>query len=463
MQAESPAVTPSAQVVGNAFVEQYYHILHQSPELVYRFYQDASVLSRPDPKGVMTSVMTMQGINEKILSLNYKDYIAEIKTADAQQSFGEGVIVLVTGYLTGRDNVRKKFAQSFFLAPQEKGYFVLNDVFRYVEDESAEAAPVSVNGGISENVQEVTPPPEPEPLAHVPDHPSQAPESSFEEDTNNEAEVCDPSDNDDGSITEEEIIEPPAPLNQSETVNVASVPAASHDDAPKMSYASILKAMNSNPSPVPAKSLASNIKVGPPSSNQEAVGSGKAALAIQALASTSKSGPEKSNVVEEGYSIYVRNLPQNATAAQLQEVFKMFGPIKQGGVQVRSNKQGFCFGFVEFESLGSMRSAIEASPIIIGNRKAAVEEKRTTTRVSGAVSTNSGRGRGHLSPRGGFRSESFRGRGNYGGGRGYGRGDFRGQGEFSSPPRSSSGRGAESYQRVDQNGSGNAGRQGGPK
>jgi len=60
MQAESPAVTPSAQVVGNAFVEQYYHILHQSPELVYRFYQDASVLSRPDPKGVMTSVMTMQ-------------------------------------------------------------------------------------------------------------------------------------------------------------------------------------------------------------------------------------------------------------------------------------------------------------------------------------------------------------------------------------------------------------------
>jgi len=58
--------------------------------------------------------------------------------------------------------------------------------------------------------------------------------------------------------------------------------------------------MNSNPSPVPAKSLASNIKVGPPTSNQEAFVSGKAALAIQASASTSKSGPEKSNVVEEG-------------------------------------------------------------------------------------------------------------------------------------------------------------------
>jgi len=107
-----------------------------------------------------SNVQLVQGINEKILSLNYKDYIAEIKTADAQQSFGDGVIVLVTGYLTGTDNVRKKFAQSFFLAPQEKGYFVLNDVFRYVEDESVEVTAVSVNG-VSDNVQEVTPPPEP--------------------------------------------------------------------------------------------------------------------------------------------------------------------------------------------------------------------------------------------------------------------------------------------------------------
>lgn len=54
------ATPPSAQVVGNAFVEQYYHILHSTPELVFRFYQDSSVLSRPDSNGVMTSVTTME-------------------------------------------------------------------------------------------------------------------------------------------------------------------------------------------------------------------------------------------------------------------------------------------------------------------------------------------------------------------------------------------------------------------
>lgn len=75
-----------------------------------------------------------QAINDKIQSLDYKNYKAEIKTADAQDSYQGGVIVLVTGCLTGTDNVRRKFTQIFFLAPQEKGYFVLNDVFRYVDE-----------------------------------------------------------------------------------------------------------------------------------------------------------------------------------------------------------------------------------------------------------------------------------------------------------------------------------------
>lgn len=39
-----------------------------------------------------------------------------------------GVIVLVTGYLIGKDSDKRTFAQSFFLAPQENGFFVLNDV-----------------------------------------------------------------------------------------------------------------------------------------------------------------------------------------------------------------------------------------------------------------------------------------------------------------------------------------------
>lgn len=57
-QEASPATAPSAQVVGHAFVEQYYHILHQSPNLVHRFYQESSFLSRSDSNGVMSTVTT---------------------------------------------------------------------------------------------------------------------------------------------------------------------------------------------------------------------------------------------------------------------------------------------------------------------------------------------------------------------------------------------------------------------
>ena len=47
-------------MVGNAFVEQYYSILHQEPGQVHRFYHDSSVLSRPEEDGTMSLVTTIE-------------------------------------------------------------------------------------------------------------------------------------------------------------------------------------------------------------------------------------------------------------------------------------------------------------------------------------------------------------------------------------------------------------------
>lgn len=46
--------------IGNAFIEQYYPILHQRPESAYEFYQDSNIISRPNSSGVMASATTMQ-------------------------------------------------------------------------------------------------------------------------------------------------------------------------------------------------------------------------------------------------------------------------------------------------------------------------------------------------------------------------------------------------------------------
>lgn len=40
----------------------------------------------------------------------------------------------------------------------------------------------------------------------------------------------------------------------------------------------------------------------------------------------------------DGYSIYIKGLPMSATVALLADEFKKFGPIKNGGIQVRSNR-----------------------------------------------------------------------------------------------------------------------------
>ncbi|KAF7803087.1 putative G3BP-like protein isoform X1 [Senna tora] len=370
MQTASYPTTPSAQVVGNAFVEQYYHILHHSPELVYRFYQESSVLSRPDSKGLMASVTTMQGINEKILSLNFKDFKAEIKTADAQKSYKEGVTVLVTGCLTGKDNLRRQFAQSFFLAPQDNGYFVLNDVFRYLDDsESSEQHVVNEVGDATSVIN--TPDPAP---SHVSDPSAPDPaNSSVSEDLNVAENAFEPSNQERQLLDEiEDVVEPESQSNGNDASQATELASSTQEDIPKKSYASIVKVAKGSAQSSKVYVPANTIKTVPKKTETKPVESVESAAVPEVEAEPNSSSiPESSDNHEEacpistveGYSIYIRNLPLNVTVAQLEVEFKNFGPIKPGGIQVRNNKQqGYCFGFVEFQSLSSMNSAIQVDP-----------------------------------------------------------------------------------------------------
>lgn len=456
--APAPEAPPSAQVVGNAFVQQYYLVLHQSPDLVYRFYQDASRLARPaSAAGAagMDSVTTMEAISEKIMEMDVSK--AEIRTVDSQESLGGGVTVLVTGHLTGRDGVRREFSQSFFLAPQEKGYFVLNDIFRFVGDIPAPTAveaqpeadavvpPVAAplaNGTATPAVEPAIPDDHdavPQQEHHVVDRSPPQPE---EED---EAEVYNP--------PPEEVVdeEQPVPEVINEVPNnVAPVVATTvapvlQEEAPKKSYASIVKVMKEVTLPVPAPPT----RPAPPKPEKQSPPAPTPTPVTDVPPFSSN--PDNSNIQEpevDAHAIYVRSLPLNATETQLEDEFKKFGTIKQNGIQVRSNKiQGFCYGFVEFEDSTSVQSAIEASPVTIGGRQCYVEEKRTPG------SRGSGRG-GRFAPGRGnnFRSEGTRGRGNYGGGRGYGRGEFSYRSDYGgrSGGRGGSARGADvGYQRVD--------------
>ncbi|XP_077250257.1 nuclear transport factor 2-like isoform X2 [Tasmannia lanceolata] len=440
---------PPAHVVGNAFVHQYYHILHQSPNLVYRFYQESSKLGRPEALGVMSSITTMQAINEKILSLDYGTFIAEIKTVDAQESFNDGVLVLVTGYLTGKDSVKRNFTQSFFLAPQDKGYFVLNDMFRYTEEVEHHKED---QGHV--NITSAPLPPDQDPVP-VQEHQVFEQTDSLSEEEVPVEEVYNPSDNDDDLVMEEEsLVVEAVEETHNDSQMMTDSGSSIQEEAPKKSYASIVTKESAPPLSVPAPA--------PPNPERQVVPPPAPSSAPEVPVSSSGSNAIESGNVQEaeatGYSIYIRNLPMNAEAVQIEEEFKRFGPIKSGGVQVRSNKhQAFCFGFVEFEVASAIQSAIEASPIMIGGRQVYVEEKRTTStsRVNNRGRFLPGRGGG------GFRHDGGRGRGNYTSARYYSRGDFNNRSDFvnrgASRGGSSSRGGDGGYQRFDDMGN-NSGR-----
>ncbi|MFS7956033.1 putative Ras GTPase-activating protein-binding protein [Helianthus anomalus] len=330
----------------------------------------------------MSITTTMDAINAKILSLNYGDFKAEIKSVYAQESLNGGVSILVTGYMTGMDNIQQQFTQSFFLAPQDKGYFVLNDMFRYMNidnhhDEDHAPTEDVVASATPEQVSEVVPVPENNILEQV---------AVLTEESEVEPAVL--VENGEVPVVEED----PVPEVVDEVQGSSQLAVESHtkvEEMPKKSYASILTLMwrhvtccfmelwrkirgvkmagcltgqmgwvgfeglkhfpvrvvvmdmkqngvpFSSPAPAPRKPQ-------PRKQEQHLNIALPTTVAAEPVASNADAVENTLHEEEvEGYSVYIKGLPMNATHALLEEEFKKFGPIKPNGIQIRNNR--VCF------------------------------------------------------------------------------------------------------------------------
>ena len=90
----------------------------------------------------------MQAINDRIKQLDFQDCKVRVSNVDSQESF-KNIVVQVIGEISNKAAAHRKFVQTFVLAEQPKGYFVLNDIFRYIlEDEEEDLE----NGEIAEEV-----------------------------------------------------------------------------------------------------------------------------------------------------------------------------------------------------------------------------------------------------------------------------------------------------------------------
>ncbi|KAH9823238.1 hypothetical protein DFH28DRAFT_1078288 [Melampsora americana] len=138
----------NASEIGWAFVPQYYTFVNKDPSRLHCFYTKRSTLIHSTEGEEATPCFGQQEIHNKFMSLNFDDCKVFVSNVDSQSSADGGIIVQVLGEMSNGAGPWRKFAQTFFLAEQPNGFFVLNDIFRYikeeVDDDEPEAEPVTV-------------------------------------------------------------------------------------------------------------------------------------------------------------------------------------------------------------------------------------------------------------------------------------------------------------------------------
>ncbi|KAK6286514.1 hypothetical protein POUND7_012693 [Theobroma cacao] len=439
---------PGPVQVGSYFVGQYYHVLQQQPDLVHQFYSDASTMIRVDGDSSESASATLQ-IHSMVMSLNFT--AIEIKTINSLDSWNGGVLVMVSGSVKIKDfNGRRKFVQTFLLAPQEKGYFVLNDIFQFIDDGMIYQHPASTlqENKLDAQLNVSSPVAEPpatagklfsnfkgkfllQAVAFFSDYVLEEDAREYVNSVHIEDDPIDkyslpeqPPD----EVVEAEVVVEEAPAEEAlashhSGVNTVQEPPAMPLEEPvaepaRRTYAAILRVMKEQsassvqvqPSYNKIPQSSSDWDHTPEPTNQQSRPAWSDVP--ESVAETAEEGlvSEEGEYTGEYKSVYVRNLPSTVTAAEIEQEFKNFGRIKPEGVFIRNRKDvvGVCYAFVEFEDILAVQNAIRASPIQLAGRQVYIEERRPNS--SSTRGGRRGRGRGIYQPeasRGRFGSRSL--------------------------------------------------------
>ncbi|XP_075523840.1 nuclear transport factor 2-like isoform X2 [Primulina tabacum] len=397
MASAFPLPVTAAQV-GTYFIGQYYQMLQNQPDFVHQFYNDASTMLRINGNSRETASAMLQ-IHQLIMSLNYTGI--EIKTAHSLESWNCGVLVMVSGSVHVKGfNARKKFVETFFLAPQRN----LDPNLHLPATLQGQASNYGLNGDFqsreflaTRNIEDNGPAnshkyPE-EQLQQVPAS-EQVLDDNFDVQLNGSIQgTMNSVPNHLSSPIEEPVVEPQ-----------------------KHTYASIVAKVQSAPVvPIPPFSSKpvspSDLRHLPESRIQPL------AASSNPLEGTSLESLEEAQVVEdevEVMSVYVSNVPTTMAASEIGEEFKKFGKLKPDGVAIRTRKDiDACYAFVEFEDVSGVQNAIKASTVQIGAHQLYIEERRPNR--NNFIRGGRARGRGRVS----YYMEGTRGRF---GGRSFGRG-----------------------------------------
>ncbi|CEO94481.1 unnamed protein product (mitochondrion) [Plasmodiophora brassicae] len=422
----------SASVIASSFVEQYYMTLGNAPQNVHRFYGIDSRFARLEQGTALPidqdhNVVGQVQIHEKIRELQYQNCKVLIDTIDFQESLDGSILVLVTGLFSNQGETPRPFCQSVVLARQERGFYVRNDLLRYTGSGPRTETPPVTPVAPGTSIPQPNPPQEEAPVAPAPpavaataaaaeEEPASAPASAEEESEGNEPEVVEA---DEKAVTEDgpqaEDAEPAPEQEEAE----AAVPEAPEvveekpvEPAPKparpSSWASLVRKDLPAPAPsAPTTSVKPAAAPSAPTTSVKPAAARNVAPATEAASTPApgeqptqkpfipaKSPPNLSN------HLFVQNLPDGVTQAEVASLFKAYGPIVR--VELLPKRP---FAFVVFESADGVAKSLQAKSIVLQGRELSVDQRKPRGSF--------GAGRGFRGGRGGASAPGSRGRGRY--------------------------------------------------
>ncbi|KAJ2681779.1 hypothetical protein H4R19_007265, partial [Coemansia spiralis] len=131
----------STQDVGIIFVQEYYTYMHKSPETLHCFYGKMSTRVHGAECELVTQANGQQEIHASIVAEGFSNRRVELTNIDSLPSINGSIIVQVLGKMADDNQPFRRFVQTFFLAEQPSGFYLHNDILRYLKDDADESEP----------------------------------------------------------------------------------------------------------------------------------------------------------------------------------------------------------------------------------------------------------------------------------------------------------------------------------
>lgn len=134
LDASSSANRLNVGDVSAQFNLEFYNTMSRRPDHLHGFYGKQSQLVHSIEGDLEAPICTtLETIHARILAMGYQGARIVVESIDAQASLNGGIFILTTGNMKLKNGATKRFVQSFFLAEQPSGYYILNDCFRFVD------------------------------------------------------------------------------------------------------------------------------------------------------------------------------------------------------------------------------------------------------------------------------------------------------------------------------------------